>query len=76
MFLQAGGKPQHFRLLLPAKGDDGRHGGRGIGQGAGLVKDNGIRFGHGLQESATLDGNVVSGTFPHGRQYGNGNGQL
>ena len=76
MLLQAGGKPEHFRLVVSAEGDDRRHGGRRIGQCAGLVEHNGVRLGHRLQKASALDGDVIAAALPHGGQHRNGDGQL
>ena len=76
VLLQAGGQAQHLRLGVPAEGDDLGNRGGGVGQGAGLVKDDGIRLGHVLQEFAALHGDVVLGAFPHGGQHRNGHCQL
>ena len=76
MLLQAGGKAQHFRLIVSAEGDDRRHGGCRIGQRAGLVEHNGVRLGHRLQKASALDGDVIAAALPHGGQHRNGDGQL
>ena len=76
MLLQTGGKAQHFRLVVSAEGDDRRHGGRRIGQRAGLVEHNGVRLGHRLQKASALDGDVIAAALPHGGQHRDGDGQL
>ena len=76
MLLQTGGKPQHFRLVASAEGDDRRHGGGRIGQRAGLVEHNGVRLGHRLQKASALDGDVIATALPHGGQHRDGDGQL
>ena len=76
MLLQAGGQAEHFRLLLTAKGDDLCHPGTSVGEGAGLVKDDGVRFGHRLQEPASLHGDVLPSRLPHGGEHRQGHGQL
>ena len=76
MFFQTGGKTQHFRFFLSVEGDDAGHPGAGMGEGAGLVKDNSIRTGHSLQELASLDRDVLPPRLPHGREYRQGHGQL
>ena len=76
VLLQAGGQPQHLLGVTAAEGHDLRHPGGGIGQGAGLVKNNGVRLGHGLHEPPALDGDMVLAALPHGGQHRNGNGQL
>ena len=45
VFFQAGGKAEHFRLIMSAEGNNLCHLRRGIGQCAGLVEHDGIRFG-------------------------------
>ena len=42
--------------LLAVEGHDLDHRGAGVGEGAGLVEDDGVGLGHGLQELAALDG--------------------
>lgn len=76
MLLQAGGKVQHLRLVLTTEGDDSDYPGTGMGEGAGLVKDNGIRFDHCLQELAALDCDVLPSCLPHGGQYRQRHGQF
>ena len=76
MLLQTGSKAQHFRLAVTAEGDDRRHGGRRIGQRAGLVEHNGVRLGHRLQKASALDGDVIAAALPHGGQHRDGDGQL
>ena len=66
VLLQAGGQAEHLRLVVPAEGDDPGDPGRGVGQGAGLVKDDGVRLGHGLQELAALDGDPTVPRLLHG----------
>ena len=69
MFLQTGGKAQHLRLVLTTEGNDADHPGAGMGEGAGLIKDNGIGAGHSLQELAALDRDVLPPRLPHGREH-------
>ena len=76
VFLQAGGKPQHFGFILPAKGDDLCNLWRGAGQRAGLIEYDGVRLGNGLQKAPALDGNRMPAAFPHGKQHRNGDSQL
>ena len=76
MLLQTGGKSQHFRLVVSAEGDDRRHGGRRIGQRAGLVEHDSVRLGHRLQKASALDGDVIATALPHGGQHRDGDGQL
>ena len=67
VFLQAGGQAEHLRLILAVEGDDLGHLGTGVGKGAGLIKDDGVRFGCGFQKPAALDGDVLTPGLPHGR---------
>ena len=76
MLLQAGGKAQHLRLILAVEGDDLGHPGAGVSEGAGLVKDDGVRFGHGFQELAAFDGDMLPSRLPHGGEHSQGHGQL
>ena len=41
---------------MAAEGDDRRHGGRRIGQRAGLAEHNSVRLGHRLQKASALGG--------------------
>ena len=66
VLLQTGRETEHFFLGMAAEGDDLRHLGRGVGRGAGLVKDDGVRLGDIFKESSTFYGNVELGAFPHG----------
>ena len=54
MFLQTGGQPQHLPFILTTEGDHLCHLGASMGQGAGLVKYNGISSGYCLQEFALI----------------------
>ena len=54
VFFQTGRNAQHLALAAPAERDDLRHPRAGVGQRAGFVKDDGIRFGHGLQDLPPL----------------------
>ena len=76
MLLQAGGQAEHLRLAVAAEGDDLGHHGAGIGQGARLVKDDGVGLGDGLQIFAALHGGAEVAGLPHGGQDGQGHGQL
>ena len=76
VLLQAGGQPQHFGFLLGAERYHLSHPGAGVGQGAGLVKDDGIGSRHSLQEFAALDGDVGASRLPHGGEDGQRHGQL
>ena len=72
VLLQAGRQAKHLRGRPAAEGHNLGHRGSRIGQGTGLVENNGIRLGHILQEPAALDGNVELGAFPHGAEDRNG----
>ena len=76
VLLQAGGQPQHFGFLLGAERYHLSHPGAGVGQSAGLVKDDGIGSRHSLQEFAALDGDVGASRLPHGGEDGQRHGQL
>ena len=76
VLLQAGGQAEHVVLLLAVEGHDLDHGGAGAGEGAGLVEDDGVGLGQGLQELAALDGRVAAAGLAHGRQHGQRHGQL
>ena len=76
VLLQAGGQTEHLRLLHAIEGNDPGHPGAGVGEGAGLVKDDGIRFCHRLQEFTALDSDVLPSRLPHGGEHRQGHGQL
>ena len=59
VFLQAGGKPQHFGFILPAKGDDLCNLWRGVGQRAGLIEYDRISCGYCFQKFPTLHSDVM-----------------
>ena len=65
VLLQAGGKPQHLLRIVPAKGDNLPDLRAGLGQGAGLVKDDGLRVRKVLHEPAALDADVMLLCLPH-----------
>ena len=74
MFLQTGGQPQHLIGAVAAEGDHLGYLGRGIGQGAGFVKHNGVGAGHDFQILSSLDGYMGSASLAHGRQHGQRHG--
>ena len=43
-----------------------------MGEGAGLVKDDGVRLCCRFQELAALDGDVLASRFPHGESTASG----
>ena len=57
---------QHLRLLHTVEGNDPGHPGAGVGQGASLVKDNGVSLGNRFQEFAAFHGDVLPARLPHG----------
>ena len=76
MLLQAGGHAQHFPLILSPEGYDLPHRGAGVGEGAGLVKDHGVRAAQNLHVLAALDRDLVVAGLPHGREDAQGHGEL
>ena len=76
VLLQTGSQAEHLRLIFSVERDDLRHPGASVGESAGLVKDDGVRFGHCLQELAALDGDVFPPCLPHGGEHGQGHGQF
>ena len=65
VFLQAGG----LFLVMMAKGNDLLHSGTGMGQGSGLVKDDGVCLCHGLQVFVVFDYDMGGTGLAHGRQH-------
>ena len=76
MFLQAGRQTQHLCFLVPAERDYPHHLGAGAGEGAGLIKHNGIRPGDGFQKLPALYRDMLPAGLAHGRQYGKRHGKL
>ncbi len=76
MLLQAGSQLQCLRLVYAVEGLDPHHLRCRMGQRTGLIKDNGIGLGHGLQELAALYGNVGLAGFSDRRQHRQRHGQL
>ncbi len=76
VLLQAGGQAEHFRLLVPTEGDHLGHHGAGMGQGTRLVKDDGVRLGHGLQVFSALHGHMEAAGLAHGGENRQGHGQF
>ena len=76
MLLQAGGQPQHIRLVLPTEGNDLRNHRAGMGQCAGLVKDHRVRLGHRLQILAALHRHMEPAGLPHSGEDSQGHCQL
>ena len=76
MFLQAGGQTEHLRLILPAEGDDLGHFGRCVGQGAGLVEQNGVCHGDRLHKPPAFHQQLMGAGLLHGGEHCDGHGQL
>ena len=76
MLFQTGSHPQHLSFVSATEGDDLCHLGAGMGQGAGLVKNDGIGCGHCLQEFTALDGDMCVSSLPHSREHCQRHGQL
>ena len=76
MFFQASGEPEHILFLLTAECHDFRNSRRGIGKGAGFVKDDGIRLCDRFQKTSAFDGDVVVAAFPHRGKDSDRHGQL
>lgn len=76
MLLQAGRQPQHLRFPVPAERDYPHNLGTGTGEGACLIKHNGIRPVDGFQKLPALHGDMLPAGFAHGRQYGKRHGKL
>ena len=76
VLFEARGETEHLALLIAAEGDDLRDLGRGVGERAGLVKDDGVRLGDGFEEAPALDGDVMAAALAHGREHRDGHGEL
>ena len=76
VLLQASGQTEHLRLIFSIEGNHLCYPGAGMGQGAGLVKDNGVRFRHRLQEFAAFHGDVLSACLPHRGEHRKGHSQF
>ena len=76
VLLQTGSQPQHFGFLFATEGHHLSHPGAGVGQGAGLVENDGVGGSHRLQELAALDGDMGPSRLPHGREDGQRHGQF
>ena len=76
VFLQTGSQPQHFGFLFAAEGHHLSHPGTGVGQGAGLVENDGVGRSHRLQELAALDSDMGPSRLPHGGEDGQRHSQF
>ena len=76
VLLEAGGQLQNFALAAAGEGDDLDHLGGSAGQGAGLVEDDGVGLGQGLEVLAALDGDMACAALAHGRKNGQRHGEL
>ena len=76
VLFEARGKAEHFTLLVVAEGDDLRNLGRGVGERAGFVEDDGVRLGDGFEEAPALDGDVMAAALAHGREHRDRHGEL
>ena len=76
VFFHTGRDPEHLCGIMAAERNHPGHCGTGIGQGTGLVKDDGIRGGDLLQEFAALDGDLIETGFPHGGKYAQRHGEF
>ena len=76
VLLEAGGQLQNFALAATGEGDDLDHLGGSAGQGAGLVEDDGVSLGQGLEVLAALDGDMACAALAHGRKNGQRHGEL
>ena len=76
VLLQTGSQPQHFGFLFATEGHHLSHPGAGVGQGAGLVENDGVGGSHRLQELAALDGDMGPSRLPHGREDGQRHSQF
>ena len=76
VLLETRGQTQHIILGSSAEGHDLRHTRLGIGERAGLVKDDGIRPRDRLKEAAALDRRMMLTALAHGRKHGDRHGEL
>ena len=65
VLLKARGQTQHVGLAVFAEGHDLRHLRFGAGERAGLVEDDGVGLGDGLEEAPALDRQVIAGGLLH-----------
>ena len=76
MLLKTGREREHVVFFLAAERHDRRHARRGMGQRAGLIKDNGVRLRHRFHKAAALDGNVVDTGLLHTGEHRDRHGEL
>ena len=76
VLFEARGEAEHLAFLIAAEGDDSCDLGRGVGERAGLVKDDGVCLGDGFEEAPALDGDVMAAALAHGREHRDGHGEL
>ena len=69
MLLQTGGNAKDLVLCAGAERNDLHNGRGGMGQRAGLVKNDGVGVGQCLKILAALDRDVVAAALPHGGQH-------
>ena len=76
MLFQTGGNPQHFRLLLPAKGNNLLYHSPGPGKSSRLVENNSSRLCCSLQVFSSLYRNPPATGLPDCREHRYGHGKL
>ena len=76
VLLQTCRDPQAFRFICAGKGHDLHHLRGGVGQRAGLVKDDRIRLGGSFQELSSLDGDIALAGLPDRGEHGERHGQV
>ena len=69
VLLETGCHAKHLVGILVPEGDDIDETRYRVGQGAGLIKDDGVRLRHGFHELAALDGDTVIPRFLDRRQH-------
>ena len=67
---------EHVVFFLAAERHDCRHARSGMGQRAGLIKDDGVRLRHRLHEAAAFDGDVMDAGFLHAGEHRDRHGEL
>ena len=76
VLLQACGEAKHLVIVPPVKGKHARHLRGGLGERARLIEHDDVGLHHGLEVLRALHGEARLGRLAHGRQHGDGAGEL